>query len=151
MSGESEEKLRTLFEYSKSIAPCILFIDELDAIITKRGESQRGMDRRIVAQLSSCMDNLICKDSNNDEENNNKTVIVIGATNRPDALDNGLRRPGRFDKEICLGVPTIEARLKILQKLCSKLKIEGSINFNELAFQTAGYVGADLVSLVYII
>ena len=141
MSGESEKKLRDIFEEAKSIAPCIIFIDEIDAITPKRESVQREMERRIVAQLLTCMDSL-------SSDRNDKPIMVIGATNRPDSIDPALRRGGRFDKEICMNVPDQLAREKILYKITSSLRLEGDFNFKELARRTPGYVGADLQALV---
>lgn len=145
MSGESEKKLREVFEEAKSLAPCIVFIDEIDAITPKRdGGAQREMERRIVAQLLTSMDELTL--SNTD----GKAVIVLGATNRPDSLDSALRRAGRFDREILLSVPNEEQRCSILKTMTTSLKLQDSENFNywELAKLTPGFVGADLKSLV---
>ncbi|KAJ3017062.1 hypothetical protein HKX48_003743 [Thoreauomyces humboldtii] len=141
MSGESEKKLREIFEEAKELAPCILFIDEIDAITPKRETAQREMERRIVAQLLTCMNDLSM------EKTDGKPVIVIGATNRPDSLDPALRRGGRFDREISIGVPDQPSRLKILEKLCSKLRLSGDLDLNQLAKMTPGYVGADLSAL----
>ncbi|KAF8150970.1 P-loop containing nucleoside triphosphate hydrolase protein [Crassisporium funariophilum] len=141
MSGESEKTLRDTFEEAKRVAPCLLFIDEIDAITPKRESAQREMERRIVAQFLTCMDDMSW------EKNDNKPVIVIGATNRPDSLDAALRRAGRFDHEISMGVPDVEARAKILQVLCAKLRLEGDFDFMALAKATPGYVGADLSAL----
>uniref|UniRef100_A0A452I5Q2 Nuclear valosin-containing protein-like n=1 Tax=Gopherus agassizii TaxID=38772 RepID=A0A452I5Q2_9SAUR len=123
-----------------SNAPCILFIDEIDAITPKREVASKDMERRIVAQLLTCMDDL----------NNlaaTAQVLVIGATNRPDSLDPALRRAGRFDREICLGIPDEAARERILQTLCRKLRLPESFDFHYLAHMTPGYVGADLMAL----
>lgn len=140
VSGESEQKLRELFDLAVSSAPCILFIDEIDAITPKREVASKDMERRIVAQLLTCMDDL-----------NSLTVkaqvLVIGATNRPDSLDPALRRAGRFDKEICLGIPDEAARLRILKTLCRKLKLPVDFDYQQLARLTPGYVGADLMAL----
>lgn len=142
MSGESEKKIRDLFDEAKTLAPCILFFDEIDAITPKRdGGAQREMEKRIVAQLLTSMDELSL------EKTQGKPVIVIGATNRPDSLDSALRRAGRFDREICLNVPNEISRLHILTKLSNKLKINGSIDFLKLAKLTPGFVGADLKAL----
>ncbi|NWI43457.1 NVL protein, partial [Picathartes gymnocephalus] len=140
VSGESEQKLRELFEQAVSSAPCVLFIDEIDAITPKREVASKDMERRIVAQFLTCMDDL---------HNVSATtqVLVIGATNRPDSLDPALRRAGRFDREICLGIPDEGAREKILQTLCRKLKLPESFEFRHLARLTPGYVGADLMAL----
>ncbi|XP_035519892.1 nuclear valosin-containing protein-like isoform X2 [Morone saxatilis] len=140
VSGESEQKLRELFDLALSSAPCILFIDEIDAITPKREVASKDMERRIVAQLLTCMDDL-----------NSLTVtaqvLVIGATNRPDSLDPALRRAGRFDREICLGIPDEAARLRILKTLCRKLKLPENFEYQQLARLTPGYVGADLMAL----
>ncbi|KAL3231772.1 Ribosome biogenesis ATPase RIX7 [Nakaseomyces bracarensis] len=142
MSGESEKKIRELFDEAKSLAPCLMFFDEIDAITPKRdGGAQREMERRIVAQLLTSMDELTLSNTNG------KPVIVIGATNRPDSLDAALRRAGRFDREICLNVPNEISRLHILKKMSDRLKIDGSIDFQKLAKLTPGFVGADLKAL----
>ncbi|XP_073755932.1 nuclear valosin-containing protein-like isoform X3 [Callorhinus ursinus] len=140
VSGESEQKLRELFEQAVSNAPCVLFIDEIDAITPKREVASKDMERRIVAQLLTCMDDL----------NTMATmarVLVIGATNRPDALDPALRRAGRFDREICLGIPDEASRERILRTLCRKLRLPESFPFRHLARLTPGFVGADLMAL----
>ncbi|CAO3655616.1 unnamed protein product [Mucor fragilis] len=142
MSGESEKKIREVFEEVKENAPCLLFIDEIDAITPKRETAQREMERRIVAQLLTCMDDLSW------EKSDNKPVMIIGATNRPDSLDAALRRAGRFDREISMGVPDEKAREKILTVLASKLRLAGDFDFAELAKATPGYVGADLQALI---
>ncbi|XP_021102093.1 nuclear valosin-containing protein-like isoform X5 [Heterocephalus glaber] len=140
VSGESEQKLRDLFEQAVSSAPCIVFIDEIDAITPKREVASKDMERRIVAQLLSCMDDL-----NNVAAT--AQVLVIGATNRPDSLDPALRRAGRFDREICLGIPDEASRERILQTLCRKLRLPETFNFCHLAHLTPGFVGADLMAL----
>ncbi|KAF7312163.1 hypothetical protein MIND_00229000 [Mycena indigotica] len=141
MSGESEKTLRDTFEEAKRVSPCILFIDEIDAIAPKREIAQREMERRIVAQFLTCMDGMSW------EKTDSKPVIVMGATNRPDSLDSALRRAGRFDHEISMGVPDEASRIKILQVLSSKLKLAGDFDFAALAKATPGYVGADLAAL----
>ncbi|KAI8619370.1 P-loop containing nucleoside triphosphate hydrolase protein [Chytriomyces sp. MP71] len=141
MSGESEKKIREIFEEAKTHAPCILFIDEIDAITPKRETAQREMERRIVAQLLTCMDDISL------DKTDGKPVLVIGATNRPDSLDPALRRAGRFDREIAMGVPDEPARHKILQKLCERLRLQGDLDLRRLAKETPGYVGADLNAL----
>ncbi|RLV95161.1 Ribosome biogenesis ATPase RIX7 [Spathaspora sp. JA1] len=145
MSGESEKKLRELFEEAKTIAPCLIFMDEIDAITPKRdGGAQREMERRIVAQLLTLMDELTL------DKTDGKPIIVIGATNRPDSLDSALRRAGRFDREICLNVPNEEQRASILRAMTKNIKLhdEASFKYRELSKLTPGYVGADLKSLV---
>ncbi|XP_030792577.1 nuclear valosin-containing protein-like isoform X1 [Rhinopithecus roxellana] len=140
VSGESEQKLRELFEQAVSNAPCIIFIDEIDAITPKREVASKDMERRIVAQLLTCMDDL-----NNVAAT--ARVLVIGATNRPDSLDPALRRAGRFDREICLGIPGEACRERILQTLCRKLRLPQAFDFCHLAHLTPGFVGADLMAL----
>ncbi|KAM9938385.1 hypothetical protein OXX80_002113 [Metschnikowia pulcherrima] len=145
MSGESEKKLREIFEEAKSLAPCIVFLDEIDAITPKRdGGAQREMERRIVAQLLTSMDELTL------ENTNGKPVVVLGATNRPDSLDSALRRAGRFDREILLNVPNEDQRCAILKTMTTTLKLQenDAFNYRELAKMTPGFVGADLKSLV---
>lgn len=139
VSGESEEKVRELFSRAVMHSPCVLFLDEIDAITPKRETASKDMERRIVSQLLTSMDDL-----NNDPE---ARVLVIGATNQPDSLDPALRRAGRFDKEISMGIPDEKARERILQVQCEKLRLEDSFDFASLARLTPGFVGADLMSL----
>lgn len=142
MSGESESKIRDLFEQAKAAAPCVLFLDEIDAITPKRETAQREMERRIVAQLLTCLDDLNAADSGSGN------VLVIGATNRPDALDPALRRAGRFDRELKLSIPDEEARLRMLHVVGGNLRLaEGALDFEWIARNTPGYVGADLKAL----
>ncbi|KAM9803740.1 nuclear valosin-containing protein-like [Neosynchiropus ocellatus] len=140
VSGESEQKLRELFDTAVSSAPCILFIDEIDAITPRREVASKDMERRIVAQLLTCMDDL-------NSLAVTAQVLVIGATNRPDSLDPALRRAGRFDREICMGIPDQAARLRILKTLCRKLRLPEDFDYQHLARLTPGYVGADLMAL----
>ncbi|KAL1995066.1 hypothetical protein VTN49DRAFT_1253 [Thermomyces lanuginosus] len=142
MSGESEKALREHFEEAKKVAPCLVFIDEIDAITPKRESAQREMEKRIVAQLLTCMDDLAL------EKTDGKPVIVLAATNRPDSLDPALRRGGRFDKEINMTVPSEPVREQILRVLTRKMQLADDIDFKTLAKRTAGFVGADLNDLV---
>ena len=144
MSGESEGRIRKLFEAASAAAPSLIFLDELDAICPKRsdGGGQRGMEKRMVAQLLSSMD-LVAPQYNRQEA----PVLVLGATNRPDAMDAALRRAGRFDKEILLGVPDEEAREGILRTMTRDMRLSGDFDFKVLARKTPGYVGADVRSL----
>ncbi|WP_440005452.1 CDC48 family AAA ATPase [Halomicrococcus sp. SG-WS-1] len=135
--GESEEKLREVFEDAEQNAPAIIFIDELDSIAPQREEAGGDVERRVVAQLLSLMDGL--------EERGE--VTVIAATNRVDAVDPALRRPGRFDREIEIGVPDREGRLEILQVHTRGMPMSDSIDLEEYADNTHGFVGADLESL----
>ncbi|KAK6181387.1 hypothetical protein SNE40_009245 [Patella caerulea] len=139
VSGESEEKIRDLFDKAVVNAPCIVFIDEIDAITQKRETASKEMERRIVTQLLACMDELNSK--------KNVNVLVIGATNRPDSIDPALRRAGRFDREISLGIPDESARRRILEVLCRDLRLTPDFDFQQLARNSPGFVGADLMAL----
>lgn len=142
MSGESEKKIRDVFEEAKRMAPCLVFIDEIDVIMGKRESAQREMEKRIVAQMLTCMDDMAL------EKTGGKPVIIIAATNRPDSLDPALRRAGRFNKEINLGVPNELAREKILRALTMKLTLPEDFDYRTLAKRTPGFVGADLNDVV---
>ncbi|EEC46437.1 predicted protein, partial [Phaeodactylum tricornutum CCAP 1055/1] len=144
MSGESEGRIRDLFRTASSMAPAIIFLDELDAIVPKRSEagSSRGMEKRMVAQLLTSMDMLAPVNNNK-----NSTVIVLAATNRADAMDPALRRAGRFDKEISLGVPDEQGRERILRAMTKGMRLSGDFDFKVLARKTPGFVGADVRSL----
>jgi ribosome biogenesis ATPase len=142
MSGESEKKIRDVFEEAKRMAPCLVFIDEIDVIMGKRESAQREMEKRIVAQMLTCMDDMAL------EKTGGKPVIIIAATNRPDSLDPALRRAGRFNKEINLGVPNEQAREKILRALTTKLTLPEDFDYRTLAKRTPGFVGADLNDVV---
>ncbi|MDR9380191.1 MAG: CDC48 family AAA ATPase [Natronomonas sp.] len=135
--GESEEQLREVFDEAAENAPAIVFIDEIDSIAPKRGETSGDVERRVVAQLLSLMDGL--------EERGD--VIVIGATNRVDALDPALRRGGRFDREIEIGVPDKDGRKEILQVHTRGMPLADGIDLDQYADNTHGFVGADLASL----
>lgn len=142
MSGESEKQIREHFERAKEVAPCLIFIDEIDVIAPKRDNAQSQMEKRIVAQFLISMDSLAM------EGNDGKPVIVLAASNRPDSLDPALRRGGRFDTEINMGVPNEAMRESILRALTRKPKLGEDVNFTALAKMTAGFVGADLKDLV---
>ncbi|MFC7098691.1 CDC48 family AAA ATPase [Halobaculum marinum] len=135
--GESEEQLREVFEEAAENAPAIVFMDELDSIAPKREEAGGDVERRVVAQLLSLMDGL--------EERGE--VVVIGATNRVDAIDPALRRGGRFDREIEVGVPDRDGRKEILQVHTRNMPLADGIDIDEYAETTHGFVGADLESL----
>ncbi|WP_255167497.1 CDC48 family AAA ATPase [Natrononativus amylolyticus] len=135
--GESEEQLREVFEEAEENAPAIVFIDELDSIAAKREDAGGDVERRVVAQLLSLMDGL--------EERGR--VTVIAATNRVDAIDPALRRGGRFDREIEIGVPDKEGRKEILQVHTRGMPLSDSVNLEQYAENTHGFVGADLESL----
>ncbi|XP_020222036.1 cell division control protein 48 homolog C [Cajanus cajan] len=153
VSGASEENIRELFSKAYRTAPSIVFIDEIDAIASKREDLQREMEKRIVTQLMTCMDqsNRLLQPENESEGSDGQHpgyVLVIGATNRPDAIDPALRRPGRFDREIIIGIADESAREEILSTLTNNLTTEGLFDLRKIAKDTAGYVGADLVALV---
>ncbi|WP_181686048.1 CDC48 family AAA ATPase [Halorhabdus salina] len=135
--GESEEQLREMFDEAEENAPAIVFIDEIDSIAPKRDDTSGDVERRVVAQLLSLMDGL--------EERGD--VIVIGATNRLDALDPALRRGGRFDREIEIGVPDKKGRKEILQVHTRGMPLDEEIDIDEYAERTHGFVGADLEQL----
>ena len=135
--GESEEKLRNVFEQAEKNAPSIIFIDEIDSIAPKREEVSGEVERRIVAQLLSLMDGMSSRGK----------VVVIGATNRVNAIDPALRRPGRFDREIEIGVPDRNGRLEILQIHTRGMPLAKDVNLEKLADISHGFVGADLQSL----
>jgi transitional endoplasmic reticulum ATPase len=135
--GESEEQLREVFEEAEENAPAVVFIDEIDSIAPERGETSGDVERRVVAQLLSLMDGL-------DERGD---VIVIGATNRVDALDPALRRGGRFDREIEVGVPDKEGREEILQVHTRGMPLAEDVTLERYAENTHGFVGADIAQL----
>ena len=135
--GESEEKLRNVFQQAEKNAPSIIFIDEIDSIAPKRAEVTGEVERRIVAQLLSLMDGMSTRGK----------VVVIGATNRINAVDEALRRPGRFDREIEIGVPDRNGRLEILQIHTRGMPLAKDVNLDKLADISHGYVGADLQAL----
>ena len=136
--GESEKRLRDIFDEAEKNAPSIIFIDEIDAIAPKREESYGEVERRVVAQLLTLMDGLKARGK----------VVVIGATNRPNAIDPALRRPGRFDREITIGVPDRAARLNILKIHTRNMPLTKDVNLERFADITHGFVGADLAALV---
>jgi transitional endoplasmic reticulum ATPase len=135
--GESEARLRGIFEEAAKKAPTIIFIDEIDAIAPKRAETLGDVEKRVVAQLLGLMDGLQSRGQ----------VIVIGATNIPDALDPALRRPGRFDREIMIPAPDKAGRLEILQIHTRSMPIDADVDLAQLAAVTHGFVGADLAAL----
>jgi transitional endoplasmic reticulum ATPase len=135
--GESEQRLREVFEEARENAPSIIFIDELDSIAPRREEVTGEVERRVVAQLLTMMDGL--------EERGQ--VVVIGATNRVDAIDAALRRPGRFDREIEIGVPSELDRIEILKIHTRGMPLSEDVSLDVLAQQTHGFVGADLAAL----
>jgi transitional endoplasmic reticulum ATPase len=135
--GESEERLRNVFQEAEKNAPSIIFIDEIDSIAPKREEVSGEVERRIVAQLLSLMDGMKSRGK----------VVVIAATNRVDAIDPALRRPGRFDREIEIGVPNRDGRLEVLQIHTRGMPLDKDVDLQRLADVSHGFVGADLQAL----
>ncbi|HLX58388.1 MAG TPA: CDC48 family AAA ATPase [Ktedonobacteraceae bacterium] len=135
--GESESRLRSVFQEAQKRAPSIVFIDELDALAPKRTETGGEVERRIVGQLLALMDGMASRGQ----------VVLIGATNQPNALDPAMRRPGRFDREISLRVPDVRGRTEILQIHSKDAALAGDVDFARLAQLTPGFVGADLEAL----
>jgi transitional endoplasmic reticulum ATPase len=135
--GESEERLRDVFKQAQENAPSIIFIDEIDSIAPKREEVTGEVEKRVTSQLLSLMDGLQSRGK----------VVVIGATNRPNAIDPALRRPGRFDREIEIGVPDRDGRLEVLEIHTRGMPLAEDVDLKKLADVTHGFVGADLESL----
>ena len=135
--GESERRLREIFEQAAQSAPSIIFIDEIDSIAPKRGQVTGEAEKRLVAQLLTLLDGIEPR----------QNTVVIAATNRPEALDEALRRPGRFDREIVVGVPDEPGRREILGIHTRGMPLAGDVDLNDLARRTYGFVGADLAAL----
>jgi transitional endoplasmic reticulum ATPase len=135
--GESESRLRSVFQEAQRRAPSIIFIDELDALAPRRAETGGEVERRIVGQLLALMDGLASRGQ----------IVLIGATNQPSALDPAIRRPGRFDREISLRVPDVRGRTEILRIHSRDAALANDIDFARLAQLTPGFVGADLEAL----
>lgn len=135
--GESEAKLRTIFEDAKQHSPSIIFLDEIDALAPKREQVIGDVEKRVITQLLALMDGIVDRGD----------VIIIGATNIPDVLDPALRRPGRFDREIMIPVPNEEGRLKILEIHTRNMPLSDDVDLKNIAEMTHGFVGADLASL----
>jgi transitional endoplasmic reticulum ATPase len=137
LAGESENRLRQAFEEAEKNSPAIIFIDEIDSIAPKREKTNGEVERRIVSQLLTLMDGLKSR----------AHVIVMGATNRPNSIDPALRRFGRFDREIDIGIPDAVGRLEILSIKVKNMKLDEDVDLEQLASETHGYVGADLAQL----
>ncbi|MFA6023316.1 MAG: CDC48 family AAA ATPase [Candidatus Pacearchaeota archaeon] len=135
--GESEKKIRDIFNEAEKTAPAIIFIDEIDAIAPKREDVQGEVERRVVSQLLTMMDGLKTRGK----------VVVIGATNRPNSIDPALRRPGRFDREVEINAPDKQGRLQVLKIHTRNMPITKDVKLDELAAITHGFVGADLSAL----
>ncbi|MCT2557596.1 CDC48 family AAA ATPase [Tsuneonella sp. YG55] len=135
--GESEKRLREVFEEAAKNSPAIIFIDEIDSIAPKRSQTPGEAEKRLVAQLLTLMDGLEARSN----------IVVIAATNRPDAIDEALRRPGRFDREIVIGVPDEKGRREILSIHTRGMPLGDKVDLGELAKTTHGFVGADIAAL----
>jgi transitional endoplasmic reticulum ATPase len=135
--GESESRLRKIFEDARRRAPCIIFFDEIDSLAPKRERVEGEVEKRVVAQLLALMDGLKSRGD----------VIVMAATNRPNSIDPALRRPGRFDREIVIGIPNARARREILEIHARGMPLAGDVDLGELADTTHGFTGADLGAL----
>merc|ERR1719468_1215392 len=137
MAGESESNLRKAFEEAEKNAPAIIFIDEIDSIAPKREKTNGEVERRIVSQLLTLMDGL----------KGRSNVIVMAATNRPNSIDPALRRFGRFDREVDIGVPDATGRLEILRIHTKNMKLAEDLDLNQVAAETHGHVGSDMAAL----
>src|SRR5690606_34573134 len=135
--GESEERLRQIFKEAEENAPSIIFIDEIDSIAPKREEVSGDVEKRVVSQLLTLMDGIKSRGR----------LVVIGATNRPNAIDPALRRPRRFDREIEIGIPDEQGRLEILQIHTRGMPLTEDVDLAAIARVTHGFVGADLEAL----
>lgn len=137
--GETEQKLRDIFEEAAARAPTIIFIDEIDSLCSKRDEAPSELEKRIVTTLLTLMDGT---------KTEHNRVVVIGATNRPNALDEALRRPGRFDREVEIGIPNSESRFSIFKTIMSKIPYSlTDRELEQLAQKSHGYVGADIAAV----
>ncbi|KAL0091284.1 transitional endoplasmic reticulum ATPase [Phycomyces blakesleeanus] len=137
MAGESESNLRKAFEEAENNAPAIIFIDEIDSIAPKRDKTNGEVERRVVSQLLTLMDGMKARSN----------VVVIAATNRPNSIDPALRRFGRFDREVDIGIPDPTGRLEILRIHTKNMKLDDDVDLEQIASETHGYVGADMASL----
>ena len=152
LSGESEQSIRNLFDTVTKSAPSILFIDEIETIIGRREAANKEMERRIVAQIMTCIDDMNDKqfeksDINGNQDIKKAPVFIIGATSKPEFIDSSMRRSGRFDVEIHIGFPSLEMREEMLKSITKKNKISPKINFGEISKKTPGYLAADLQAL----
>ena len=153
LSGESEQTIRNLFKSVTESAPSILFIDEIETIIGRREQANKEMERRIVAQIMTCFDEMNNKTETEKEKNTEKEfklkkpVFIIGATSKPEFIDSSMRRSGRFDVEIHIGFPSLEMREQMLKSITKINKISPNIDFAEIAKKTPGYLAADLQAL----
>ncbi|OHS95155.1 AAA ATPase [Tritrichomonas foetus] len=136
-SGQSEGKIRALFRAASSLAPSLIFIDDIDSITSKKKDAASS---KLINQLAQCMDQIFTDDEHH--------VIVLGTTSKVDSIDSSLRRPGRFGREISIGLPDFEQRFAVLNIHAAKLNLDDSVNLEEVAREAEGFVGADIVALV---
>merc|ERR1719181_2243627 len=137
MAGEAEANLRRAFEEAEKNAPSIIFIDEIDSVAPKRDNTSGEVEKRVVSQMLTLMDGMKSRSN----------VVVIGATNRPNTIDQALRRFGRFDRELDIGVPDDNGRLEILRIHTKNMKLAPDVKLEEIARETHGFVGADMAAL----
>lgn len=137
MAGESESNLRKAFEEAEKNSPAIIFIDEIDSIAPKRDKTNGEVERRVVSQLLTLMDGLKARSN----------IVVMAATNRPNSIDPALRRFGRFDREVDIGIPDPTGRLEILRIHTKNMKLADDVDLEQIAADTHGYVGSDMASL----
>ncbi|KAF9911095.1 AAA ATPase cdc48 [Linnemannia zychae] len=137
MAGESESNLRKAFEEAEKNSPAIIFIDEIDSIAPKREKTNGEVERRVVSQLLTLMDGLKARSN----------IVVMAATNRPNSIDPALRRFGRFDRELDIGIPDPTGRLEILRIHTKNMKLDDDVDLEQIASETHGYVGSDVASL----
>lgn len=158
MAGESESNLRKAFEEAEKNSPAIIFIDEIDSIAPKREKTNGEVERRVVSQLLTLMDGLkVCLSlildfksfaySSRHPPQARSNVVVMAATNRPNSIDPALRRFGRFDREVDIGIPDPTGRLEILRIHTKNMKLAEDVDLEQIAADTHGYVGADMASL----
>src|SRR6185312_10586104 len=137
MAGEAEANLRKAFEEAEKNSPAIIFIDEIDSIAPKRDKTNGEVERRVVSQLLTLMDGMKARSN----------VVVMAATNRPNSIDPALRRFGRFDREIDIGIPDAIGRLEIMRIHTKNMKLDDSVDLEAVAQETHGYVGSDIAAL----
>lgn len=149
VSGDSEQLIRQLFNTARRAAPCVLFVDEIDALTAKRETAHREMERRIVSQLLACFDQLAAEcGPAAGSSGGGAPVLVVGAANHPDHIDAALRRAKRFDHEVTLGIPDAVGRANILNVLTRRVTLASDVDLSQVALMSPGFVGADLYALV---
>ena len=145
LSGETENNIRKLFLSAKTQSPCILLFDDIESFLGKRENSSKQMEQRVITQFASCLDELADLKKENSK---NAGILVIGTTCNPDQIDPALRRAGRFDSEVYIGMPSVDERQEILSIICHTVPLDAEVNLESLAQLTPGYLGADLKAFV---